>query len=212
MTENRVEGAGSAGAGRPVPTKAEARPDGEGAGPLVVPGGDGAALDPRGEEELWVGRTHWKHYAGRLILWLAANVAVAVLAALAASRFEWLSAAGACWVVAAVLFLSGIVVVGRVVLIIVGRRYRVTSQRLFIENGILSQTVDQTELIRVDDVRIHKSLLDRILGIGTVSILSTDSSDREVTLIGEARPEQVAEAIRKNMRSLRQKSLFVENL
>jgi hypothetical protein len=72
--------------------------------------------------------------------------------------------------------------------------------------------VDQTELIRVDDVRIHKTLLDRIFGLGTIAILSTDATDREVVIAGVADPDQVAEALRRNMRTLRQKSLFVEHL
>lgn len=175
-------------------------------------GGDGAAPDPEAETEIWVGRTHWKHYAGRLALWLAANVVVAVAIGWVAGRVSWLGARGAFGVILGLLILSGLFVVGRVALTILGRRYRVTSQRLFIDRGILSQTVDQTELIRVDDVRIHKSFLDRVFGLGSVGILSTDASDREIRIEGIANPDAVAEAIRTHMRTLRRKSLFVENL
>jgi hypothetical protein len=29
-------------------------------------GGDGDQVEPSAEGEIWVGRTHWKHFAGRL--------------------------------------------------------------------------------------------------------------------------------------------------
>ena len=179
---------------------------------LSIHAGDGAALDPGAETELWVGRTHWKHYAGRLVLWVASNVLVAGLLAWLASRVDWLAAGGVFWAVVAVLVVSGVVVVGRVFVRILGHRYRLTTQRLFIERGILSQTVDQTELIRVDDVRLYKSFLDRMFGLGSVAVLSTDATDREILIEGIREPGKVAEAIRTHMRVMRRKSLFVENL
>ena len=95
---------------------------------------------------------------------------------------------------------------------IISRRYRLTSQRLFIERGILNQTIDQTELIRVDDVRLEKTLIDRVFGLGTVSLLSTDVTDRLVVIEGIDNADRVAEAVRTNMRTQRGKALFVENL
>ena len=178
----------------------------------TVAAGDGAALDPEAEQELWAGRTHWKHYAGRLACWLACNVLVVVLLFQLAGYWEPMTGGHAFWVALGILLVSGAVVVGRVLLVILGVRYRLTSQRLFVERGILSRTVDQTELIRVDDVRLHKSLLNRVFGLGSVAIISTDATDREIVIAGIAEPERVAEAIRTRMRTLRRKSLFIENL
>ncbi|MCH7814752.1 MAG: PH domain-containing protein [Planctomycetes bacterium] len=175
-------------------------------------GGDGADLESAAESEIWSGRTHWKHYAGRLSLWLLANVSLVILIAWAAARFEWLTGGVAFGITLVVALVSAALILGRVALVILGHRYRLTSQRLFIVRGLLSQTVDQTELIRVDDVRLHKTVIDRIFGLGSVQILSTDATDREVRIEGIADPETVAEAIRSNMRILRRKSLFIENL
>ena len=177
-----------------------------------MPGGDGAPMDTGAEAEIWVGRTHWKHFAGRLIVWGVCNVALAVIVGWVASRVDWLGFTGAFWAIAGVVVVSGIFVVGRVVLAVLGHRYRLTSQRLFIERGILSRSVDQTELIRVDDVRLHKSFLNRVFGLGSVGIVSTDTSDREVVIEGIREAEKVAEAIRTHMRLMRRRSLFVENL
>ncbi len=175
-------------------------------------GGDGEATEPEAESDVWVGRTHWAHYIGRLSLWLAGNVVLALFVGWVASRADWLGARGAFWVMGVVVLLSGLIVVGGVAVEILGTRYRLTTQRLFIERGIIRQTVDQTELIRVDDVRISKGVADRLFGLGSVQTLSTDATDRETIIAGIAEPDSVAEAIRRRMRSMRKRSLFVENL
>jgi membrane protein YdbS with pleckstrin-like domain len=164
------------------------------------------------EVEIWVGRTHWKHYAGRLFVWGAGNLAFAIAVIWIASRTDRLGFAGTFWLITGALAITGLLVVGRILLIVLGHRYRVTNQRLFIERGIVSQTVDQTELIRVDDVRLYKSFLDRVFGLGSVAVVSTDATDKEILLEGVPGPDKVAESIRANMRILRQKSLFIENL
>ncbi len=176
-------------------------------------GGDGVTMDPSAETEIWVGRTHWKHYAGWLAMWIMANVVLTVLLVWAAHHIKWLTFKRGFAIVAVVFVISGLeVAVRRVFLKIINHRYRLTSQRLFIERGILSQTVDQTELIRVDDVRINKSFLDRVFGLGSVAIVSTDATDRKVVVEGIPEAESVAEAIRTHMRTMRRKSVFIEHL
>lgn len=164
------------------------------------------------ESEVWAGRTSWKHFAPRLTLWVAVNGVVAFVASWGVARSEAFTRTHLFWFVAAAVVLSGIPVMGGIALRVLGCRYRLTSQRLFIARGIISQTLDQTELVRVDDVRIYKSLVDRLLGLGTVAIVSTDATDKEITMEGIAGSDQVAEAIRARMRAMRKKSLYVENI
>ncbi len=164
------------------------------------------------EVEIWVGRTHWKHYAGRLFVWCICNLAFASALPWVASRYDPLWFGTAAWVMVGVSAISGLIVVGRVLLTILSHRYRVTNQRLFIERGILSQTVDQTELICIDDVRITKSFLDRLLALGSVKLASTGATDKEFSLEDVSEPDNVAESIRANTRNLRLKSLVIENL
>jgi membrane protein YdbS with pleckstrin-like domain len=176
-------------------------------------GGDGDPVQPEAEKELWNGRTSWKHHLGLIILWLAAIVVVVGLVIWAARHIEWLTFARGFLLVTLVAFLSGLeVLVRRVLLRVIDHRYRLTTQRLFIERGILSRTVDQTELIRVDDVRLYKSFVDRLVGLGSVAVVSTDATDRETIIEGIVGPEEVAEAIRTRMRTMRRKSLFLEHL
>ncbi len=178
----------------------------------IVGGGDGASIDPSDERDLWVGRTHWKHFAPSLGLWAGGLILMIVLLFWVSGWWPWLTGGKAVITFLIVMLATGIVVVGRMILAVVGCRYRLTSQRLFITRGILSQTVDQTELIRVDDVRVCKSMMDRIFGLGTVEIISTDATDREITMTGIAAPDHVVDLVRTNMRTLRKRSLFVENL
>ena len=171
-----------------------------------------AAQPPTPETEVWAGRTSWKHYAGRLSAWVVGNLLFAVLVGWIASAKTWLALSGAIWTVLVVVLVSGVIFILPVFIGIIGRRYRLTSQRLFIERGILNQTIDQTELIRIDDVRVQKTLFDRVFGLGTVSLLSTDLSDREVVIEGVCNADRVAEVVRANTRTQRGKAFFVENL
>jgi len=170
------------------------------------------AAPPAPEQPLWVGRTNWKHYAGRLSLWLIAILVVAFFIVRAATRSDSFSGRTAGWIILLVVTASAAVVLGPAFWTILSHRYRLTTQRLIIERGILSQTIDQTELIRVDDVRIYKTFFDRILGLGSVAVISTDATDRELLIPGVPRPDALADSIRARMRAARQKSLYVENL
>jgi len=164
------------------------------------------------EMVLWAGRTHWRHYVGRIILWILGNLLASVLVGWLTSRVDWLTSGGAVWIVLGVVFVSGGLVLGRVALRVMGTYFRLTTQRLFIERGILSRTIDQLELTRIDDVRVYQTLLDRMFDIGSITLLTTDVTDRVVTIDGVRDPGRVSEAVRQQMRALRGKSLFVETL
>lgn len=167
---------------------------------------------PSKEAEVWAGRSSWKHFAGRLCLWALGSIVYGIVVVWAANRLEWLTFWRSVGMVLAGVVLSGLLVVGKVFWHILGCRYRLTSQRLFLHRGILNQKVDQIELIRIDDVSLEMSFVERLLGVGSVNLISTDATDRTVCIQGIESPGEVAEAIRKHTRSLRRKSLFVESL
>lgn len=171
-----------------------------------------AAQPPAPESDLWAGRTSLKHYLVRITFWVIGNVVAAVLIVRQSAPDAWLTSSRAFWAIVGVLFVSAILFLSRPVLLILGRHYRLTTQRLFIESGILSKTIDQTELIRVDDVRVYKSLFDRIFNLGTISLISTDVTNKEISIEGVSGAESVAESVRSHMRAQRGKALFVENL
>ena len=92
-------------------------------------------------------------------------------------------------------------------------RYRLTSHRLFKESGILARSLNEIELLRIDDVSVRQNLLQRIFNVGVVTVVApTDSTDPRLELLGIENPIEVKEMIRSQVRKRRDRSLHVENL
>ncbi|MEE9293755.1 MAG: PH domain-containing protein [Phycisphaerae bacterium] len=168
-------------------------------------GASRAEQKPAPEEDLWAGRTDWKHFAGGIAAWAALSLIALIVSLAWLPDGWWLGTIG-------LIAVAGAVMAVRIAATVYSTRYRLTTERLFIERGLIGVTKDQTELIRVDDVRVRKLLVDRIFDLGTVEVLTTDQTDRSVAIAGVAAPDRVAELIRSNMRRARKKSLFIENL
>lgn len=165
-----------------------------------------SATDPAAEEPVWQGRPSWRQFAGHWFVWLLGSGVAVYLAYVVTWEPKWKVAFGAIGVVALIMLVQQ-------ALRIYSIRYRLTTQRIFFDRGILSLTTDQTELVRVDDVRIKRSLIDRILGTGTVEVTSSDTSDKSTRLTGIDDPSRVSEEIRRHTRIVRaRQTLFVENV
>jgi len=171
--------------------------------PLPSPTAAAAATDPASEQPVWQGRPSWKYYFWHWIIWLVASI----VAVYVGSQGGWLP-----WALLGSAILLAIVLLIELIQVY-SIRYRLTTQRLFFDRGILSRTTDQTELVRVDDVRVHRTLFDRIFGTGTIILTSTDQTDRTPTLRGINDPLPVSEEIRRHTRQVRGKqTLFVESV
>ena len=55
--------------------------------------------------------------------------------------------------------------------------YEITPDRIEWSRGILNRRIDNLDMFRVVDIKLHRSLLDCVLGIGTVVVVSKDESD-----------------------------------
>jgi membrane protein YdbS with pleckstrin-like domain len=161
---------------------------------------------PDAEQYILVFRPAWRAFLGGWLLWLLASVILAVIVA------QWRIEGG--WKIVLLLSAAGaLAVFTRQAVTIYGVRYRLTTQRLLVDRGIITRTTDQMELIRVDDVRTRQGVLDRLIDTGTVEIRSTDATDENAALAGVRDPAHVAEQIRKHTRIARgRKTLFVENV
>lgn len=84
-------------------------------------------------------------------------------------------------------------------------QYRLTNQRLFVRTGFISRKVDELELYRIKDVKVNQSIFQRLLGFGSITVLSSDDSTPELTLIGISKPDEVKETIRTCYRAARRK-------
>jgi hypothetical protein len=65
-----------------------------------------------------------------------------------------------------------------------GRKYRITSQRVVIEYGVLSKRVEQIDLYRIVDFVVTRTLGQRIMGTGTITLDSTDKSTPDIRIEG----------------------------
>lgn len=56
-------------------------------------------------------------------------------------------------------------------------RYKLSSQRLEIETGILGKRYESVELWRVRDVVLDQTFVERLRGVGRITVFSSDLSD-----------------------------------
>ncbi len=169
-------------------------------GPSVGPAA--TSTGPGEERELWVGRGSPRSFYGQWLLWLVLMVALLIAAMKVKPHLGPNWPLVTIWLV--IVVLTGGAVLLRMTGFVLSRKYRVTTQRLFVEVGILSKTINQTDLIRVRDVGVSQSLFGRIFGYGNVRVESpTDVSNPTVTLTAVPTPQVVAEHIHSRMQAFR---------
>ena len=76
-------------------------------------------------------------------------------------------------------------------------RYIITNERMKINTGLMSQHVENFELIRIQDIDFKQGMGERMLGIGDVSIRGHDPSNPEIVLRNVSKPEDVYETLRR---------------
>ena len=99
----------------------------------------------------------------------------------------------------------GLLLLLRAWYLVASTRYRLTTQRLFAETGLIAKNLEEIELFRVKDVTLRQGVLDRLLGVGTVTVLSTDDTAPELALAGLRDPLAAKEALRTAFRAARQR-------
>jgi len=157
------------------------------------------------EEEIWAGTYSPKAMIGSF-------VGAALLTAIGAALAALAGPAGG------VAFVIGLVIVwGGLVLLLLYRRlsvrYRLTTYRLFHDTGLLSRIGNRVEVIDIDDVTVRQGLIERMFGVGTIVIQSSDATHPQLSLPGieDARP--VADLIDATRRAERQRrGMFMENV
>jgi hypothetical protein len=61
-------------------------------------------------------------------------------------------------------------------------RYRITNYRIDYERGLIGKDIDTLELWHVEDITFHQSILDRLLGIGSIGIISHDMTTPKLVM------------------------------
>ena len=74
-------------------------------------------------------------------------------------------------------------------------RYRLSEDRVFCEKGFLNIVGEEVLLYRVRDLELRMSLWQRIFGVGTICVHSSDKTAPHLDLISVKHPREVKELI-----------------
>ena len=82
-------------------------------------------------------------------------------------------------------------------------RYAMSEDRLFISVGFLSIKDDEVLLYRVRDIDTSRTLWQRLFGVGTVSVMSSDKTMPNLVLKNIKNPVMVKELIHKQVEEMK---------
>ena len=165
------------------------------------------APDDDAEEELWQGRYCPKAMIGAWALSGLISVTLLVIWSV------WVRNGTAWLVLAVAILILWIYQVGVLKYRQWNIRYELTSQRFIHHTGILRRKTDRIELIDIDDITFEQSLLERLVGVGTIRIDSSDATDPLLVLRGIENVREVAEKIDDVRRAeRRRRGLHIESI
>jgi membrane protein YdbS with pleckstrin-like domain len=101
--------------------------------------------------------------------------------------------------VTASLIAVGLVIPFIPLLLIRTVRYRISNYRIDYERGLLSKDIDTLELWHVEDISFHQSLLDRIVGVGSITVVSHDETTPTLELHGLPKPRPLFESLKQRI-------------
>ena len=95
-------------------------------------------------------------------------------------------------------------------------RYQMSEDRLFLSQGFLNIKDDEVLLYRVRDIDTRRNLFQRLFGVGTVTVLSSDKTSPSLVLKNIKDPMAVKELLHQRVedmklrRQIRQHALGME--
>jgi uncharacterized membrane protein YdbT with pleckstrin-like domain len=155
-------------------------------------GGDQGAGRKVPEQELWTGsycpKAMTSAFVGAGLLTI-----VGIIAASFTGPVGW-----------TVVGIGAVVLFGYLGLLLLYRRlsksYRLTTQRLLRDTGILSRTGDHLLVVNIDDVAVRQNIFDRMFNVGTIYLDTKDKSTEHESagrfiMSGIENPRHVADLI-----------------
>ena len=82
-------------------------------------------------------------------------------------------------------------------------RYALSEDRLFVSVGLLNIKDDEVLLYRVRDIDTERSLFQRLFGVGTITVMSSDKSMPNLVLKNIKDPVMVKEIIHKQVEEMK---------
>ena len=130
------------------------------------------------EHELWRGRYSAK---GMINYWLVAIGATVILPVI--GLYAHLDRVG--WIGLSALMV--VLWIGLACVLVAQKldvHYVLTNQRLIHKSGILTRQSHRIEVIDFDDVSYRQGIFERLVGVGTIEVVSSDRSDPVLELTG----------------------------
>lgn len=160
------------------------------------------------ERSLWQGGYSPKAMYGTWALCAVATIAALVIVGMffADQQNVWL-------ITGAVILLGWCVAIGVYLTRRLGMHYELTTQRFVHQLGIVVRRTDRIEVIDIDDVSYTQGIIQRMLGVGTITITGSDRTHPELVLYGIDRVPEIAsllDDVRREER--RRRSLHIESI
>lgn len=103
------------------------------------------------------------------------------------------------WWGLAIAILVGLLVLILPLLLVRKNRYKISNYRIDYEQGLISKRIDTIELWHVDDVQMRQSVIDRMMGVGTINIHSNDATNPVLPLRSLPEPRKLYDAIKQRV-------------
>ena len=76
------------------------------------------------------------------------------------------------------------------------RLYTITNQRVYMRVGLIANNTSEMELRHIRGMNVYQNIFERMLGVGTVEIISAADGGAEVVFQGISNPVGVKENVR----------------
>jgi uncharacterized membrane protein YdbT with pleckstrin-like domain len=165
------------------------------------------------EETLWRGNPSWRNLIGRLFAIVLVFIGVPLLAHFLATRASVEPDSAARILRAGWWVMLALVAIQIIELLLALARlkstiYTITNQRITIERGMLSKSFSEIDLRYLDESQFQQGLADRLLGIGRITLVSSDKTLPVYALDAIENPRAVRETIRAAAYQVSQRQIF----
>jgi membrane protein YdbS with pleckstrin-like domain len=196
--------------------------------PTAGPGFFVPGSTPGPEETLWEGRPSIALLYGKLVRlfirliivvvigYFALTSGLSVLASLSSAASSFVEQNNTVLVLGILIVLALFLLPAVMALLqawarIKNTHYRITNQRIVIQSGVLSRSLEEIDMRSIDDIEFQQTVIERLFGIGQVFVVSTDKVAPKLSLHGIPDPLKIRELIRSNAYQVSQRQLFTRS-
>ena len=84
-------------------------------------------------------------------------------------------------------------------------RYAITEDRFFLETGLFSIRTEEVLLYRVRDISLERKLGQRMFGVGSIRLVSSDKTMPEILIKNIKHPVEVKELLHRQVEEMKTK-------